>query len=86
MDKPKMINFKLKKSCNKIIKIKRYKFSPYMKKSISQFEKEKNSQRNSLKIRIYHNCGKCVEIFVGKVFNVEIEFSTIKLNINLIND
>ena len=86
MDRSKIINFKLKKSCNKIIKIKTYKFSPHMKKSIPQFENEKNSQRNSLKIRIYHNCGKCVEIFVGKVFNVEIGFSTIKLNINLVND
>ena len=57
-----------------------------MKKLITQFKEEKNSQRSSLKIRIYHNCGKCVEIFVGKVFNVEIGFSTIKLNINLVND
>jgi hypothetical protein len=56
-----------------------------MKKLIPQLKKEKNSQRNSLKIRIYYNCGKDVEIFVGKVFNVKIGFSTIKLNINLVN-
>lgn len=56
-----------------------------MKKLIPQFKEEKNSHRNSLKIRIYHNCGKDVEIFVGKVFNVKIGFSTIKLNINLVN-
>ena len=85
MDKSKIINFKLKKSCNKIIKIKIYKFSPHMKKLIPQFKEEKNSQRNSLKIRIYYNCGKDVEIFVGKVFNVKIGFSRIKLNINLVN-
>ena len=47
---------------------------------------EKNLQKKLLKIRIYWNCGKDVEIFVGKVFNVEIGFSTIKLNINLVND
>ena len=81
-----MINFKLKKNCNRIIKIKIYKFSPHIKKLIPQFQEERNSQRNSLKIRIYYNCGKNVEIFVGKVFNVEIGFSTIKLNINLVND
>ena len=86
MDKSKIINFKLKKSCNKIIKIKIYKFSPHMKKLIPQFKEEKNSHRNSLKIRIYDNCGKDVEICVGKVFNVKIGFSTIKLNINLVND
>ena len=85
MDKLKIINFKLKKNCNRIIKIKTYKFSPPMKKLIPQFKQEKNSHRNSLKIRIYHNCGKDVEIFVGKVFNVKIGFSTIKLNINLVN-
>jgi len=85
VDKSKIINFKLKKNCNRIIKIKIYKFSPHMKKLIPQFKKKKNSQRNSLKIRIYYNCGKNVEIFVGKVFNVEIGFSTIKLNINLVN-
>lgn len=81
-----MINFKLKKNCNRIIKIKIYKFYPHIKKLIPQFKEERNSQRNSLKIRIYYNCGKDVEIFVGKVFNVEIGFSTIKLNINLVND
>ena len=69
MDKSKTINFKLKKSCDKIIKIKTYKFSPHMKKLITQFKEEKNSQRSSLKIRIYHNCGKDVEIFVGKVLH-----------------
>ena len=41
MDKSKIINFKLKKSCNKIIKIKIYKFSPHMKKLIPQFKEEK---------------------------------------------
>ena len=56
-----------------------------MKKLIPQIKEEKNSHRNSLKIRIYDNCGKDVEIFVGKVFNVKIGFSTIKLNINLVN-
>ena len=81
-----MINFKLKKSCNKIIKIKIYKFSPHMKKLIPQFKEKKIHKGNSLKIRIYYNCGKNVEIFVGKVFNIEIGFSTIKLNINLVND
>ncbi len=86
MDKLKIINFKLKKNCDRIIKIKTYKFSPHMKKLIPQFKKKKNSQRNCLKIRIYYNCGKDVEIFVGKVFNVKIGFSTIKLNINLVND
>ena len=85
MDKSKTINFELKKNYNKTIKIKTYKFSPHMKKLIPQFKEEKNSQRSSLKIRIYHNCGKDVEIFVGKVFNVKIGFSTIKLNINLVN-
>lgn len=40
-----------------------------LKKLIPQFKEERNSQRNSLKIRIYYNCGKNVEIFVGKVFN-----------------
>ncbi|WLD74367.1 hypothetical protein QU666_00410 [Leptotrichia sp. HMT-225] len=40
-----------------------------MKKLIPQFKKKKNSQRNSLKIRIYYNCGKDVEIFVGKVLH-----------------
>lgn len=85
MDKSKKINFKLKKNCDKLIKIKIDKFSPHMKKLIPQLKKEKNSQRNSLKIRIYYNCGKDVEIFVGKVFNVKIGFSTIKLNINLVN-
>ena len=69
MDKLKIINFKLKKNCDRIIKIKTYKFSPHMKKLIPQFKQEKNSQRNSLKIRIYYNCGKVMEIFVGKVFN-----------------
>ena len=86
MGKSKTINFKLKKNCDRIIKIKTYKFSPHMKKLIPQFKKKKNSQRNSLKIRIYYDCGKDVEIFVGKVFNVKIGFSTIKLNINLVND
>ena len=80
-----MINFKLNKNCDRIIKIKTCKFYPHMKKLIPQFKKKKNSQRNSLKIRIYYNCGKDVEIFVGKVFNVKIGFSTIKLNINLVN-
>ncbi len=69
MDKLETINFKLKKNCDRIIKIKTYKFFPHMKKLIPQFKKKKNSQRNSLKIRIYYNCGKVVEIFVGKVFN-----------------
>ena len=85
MDKSKTINFELKKSYNKTIKIKIYKFSPHMKKLILQFKEEKNSQRNSLKIRIYYNCGKDVEIFVGKVFHVKIGFSTMKLTISLVN-
>ena len=70
MDKSKTINFKLKKSCDKIIKIKTYKFSPHMKKLITQFKEEKNSQRSSLKIRIYH-CGKSFQrknrIFHNKI-------------------
>ena len=86
MDKLKIINFKLKKNCDRIIKIKTYKFSPHMKKLIPQFNVEKNLQKKLLKIRIYLNCGKDVEIFVGKVLNVKIGFSTIKLNINLVND
>lgn len=57
-----------------------------MKKLIPQFKEKKIDKGNSLKIRIYYNCGKNVEIFVGKVFNVEIGFSTIKSNINLVND
>ena len=69
MDKSKIINFKLKKNCDRIIKIKIYKFSPHMKKLIQQFKEEKNSQRSSLKIRIYYNCGKDVEIFVRKVLH-----------------
>ena len=41
MDKSKIINFKLKKNCDRIIKIKIYKFSPHMKKLIPQFKEEK---------------------------------------------
>ena len=41
MDKLETINFKLKKNCDRIIKIKTYKFSPHMKKLIPQFKKKK---------------------------------------------
>ena len=86
MDKSKTINFKLKNNCDKIIKIKTYKFSPHNQKLTPQFKEEKNSQRNYLKIRIYYNCGKDVEKIVEKVFHKKNEFSTEKLSINFIND
>lgn len=40
-----------------------------MKKLIPQFNVEKNLQKKLLKIGIYWNCGKDVEIFVGKVLH-----------------
>ena len=53
MDKSKKINFKLKKNCDRIIKIKTYKFSPHMKKLIPQFKEEKNLQKKLIKTGIY---------------------------------